>query len=314
MGSQKVYVVINPGAGQDRPVLAILNRAFRSAQLDWDVGVTKADGDAARLASAAIEAGYDIVAAVGGDGTVMEVAGSLAGTGTSLAILPAGTANVMSVELGIPGDLTLATALLIGEHDIRAIDVGRLGDRNFILRIGIGLEAVMVEGAQRELKDRVGVLAYGVSAVQALREPLVSRYQIALDGEVVDAVGVACVIANVGSVGQGQLSLLPDIVVDDGYLDVLVLERADLGSLLSVASSVIRGIGAEQTLLHWQAREVTVVADPPQPIQVDGEIIDPGPISAAIVPGALNVIVPHAAQLADPGLLAMSDQLVQPAN
>ena len=77
-----------------------------------------------------------------------------------------------------------------------------------------------------------------------------------------------------------------------------------------MASSVIRGIGAEQTLLHWRAREVTVVADPPQHIQVDGEMIEPGPINASIDPGALKVIVPPASQLADPGLLAMSDQPV----
>jgi diacylglycerol kinase (ATP) len=292
MAVKRVYVVINPAAGQDRPVLAILNRAFRAAELDWDIGITKVDGDAGRLALAAAEAGYDIVAALGGDGTVMDVAGSLAGTETPLAILPGGTANVMSVELGVPNDLALATELLTGEHQVRAIDVGRLNNRKFLLRVGMGLEASMVEGAERELKDRVGVLAYGVSAVQALREPMVSHYQIVLDGDIVEAQGVTCFIANVGSLGQGQFTLSPDIAVDDGLLDVVVLERADFASLLSVASSVLRGIPAEQGLLHWQAREITVIADPPQPIQVDGEIMEPGPISARIDPSALKVIVP----------------------
>ena len=292
MDVRRVYVVINPAAGQDRPVLAILNRAFRAAEVDWDIGITKAEGDAARLAKAAVEAGYDVVAALGGDGTVMEVAESLAGTETPLGILPGGTANVMSVELGVPNDLTLATSIITGDHEIRALDIGRLGERKFLLRVGIGLEAVMVARAERELKDRVGVLAYGVSAVQALREPLVSNYQIAIDGNVVEATGVSCVIANVGSLGQGQFTLSPDIVADDGLLDVVVLERADFVSLISVATSVLRGLPVEQGLLHWQAREVTVIAEPPQPIQVDGEIIEPGPISARVEPSALKVIVP----------------------
>jgi diacylglycerol kinase (ATP) len=292
MNVRRVYVVINPAAGQDRPVLAILNRAFRAAEVDWDIGITKIDGDAAKLAQAAVESGYDVVAALGGDGTVMEVAGSLAGSETPLAILPGGTANVMSVELGLPNDLTFATSLITGEHQIRAIDVGRLGERKFLLRIGIGLEAVMVGRAERDLKDRVGVLAYGVSAVQALREPMVSNYQIAIDGKLVEAAGVSCVVANVGSLGQGQFTLSPDIAVDDGLLDVVVLERADFVSLISVASSVLRGLPVEQGLLHWQAREITVIAEPPQPIQVDGEIIEPGPITARIDPSALKVIVP----------------------
>jgi YegS/Rv2252/BmrU family lipid kinase len=288
---KRVYVVINPDAGQDHPILATLNRAFRAADLDWDIGITKADGDAGRLAQAAVQAGYDVVAALGGDGTVADVASSLAGSQTPLAILPGGTANVMAVELGVPHDLALAMTLLTGEHRVRNIDVGRLRDRKFLLRVGLGLEASMVEGAERELKDRVGVLAYGVSAVQALREPVLSTYRIVLDGDVVEATGVGCVIANVGSLGQGQLTLSPDILVDDGLLDVVVLERADLASLLSLASSVLRGVPVEG-LLHWQAREVTVMADPPQPIQVDGEIIEPGPISAWIDPSALKVIVP----------------------
>jgi diacylglycerol kinase (ATP) len=309
---KRVYVVINPAAGQDRPVLAILNRAFGGADLDWDIGITKAQGDAARLARSACEAGYDTIAALGGDGTVMEVASSLVGRETPLAILPGGTANVMSVELGVPSDLTLATSLITGPHEIRAIDVGHLQDRNFLLRVGLGLEAAMVQGAERELKDRVGVLAYGVSAVQALREPTLSHYQIVLDGEIVEINGVGCVIANVGSVGQGQFSILPDISVDDGLLDVIVFERADLASVLSVATSMIRGIPAEQGVQRWKAREVTVLADPEQPIQVDGEIIEPGPISVWVEPGALRVIVPALALPLGEDPLVGSETLARP--
>ncbi|MFN0074499.1 MAG: diacylglycerol/lipid kinase family protein [Chloroflexota bacterium] len=295
MSTTRIYVIINPASGQDKPVLAILNRAFQGTDITWEIGVTKAEGDAERLAREAVAEQYDIVAVFGGDGSVMAVAASLVGTDVPLAILPGGTANVMSVELGIPGDLAMAAALMAEEHAIRRIDVGQIGERYFLLRVGLGLEAAMIEGAERELKDRVGVLAYGVSAVQALREPQLSQYHLTLDGQIVEAAGVGCIIANVGSLGQGNLSLLPDIAVDDGLLDVIVLERIDFTSLLTVASSVIRGTPAEQALLHWKAREITVLADPPQPIQVDGEMLPHGQLSIRIHPAALSVIVPLAA-------------------
>jgi diacylglycerol kinase family enzyme len=50
----------------------------------------------------------------------------------------------------------------------------------------------MVEGADRELKDRLGVLAYGLSALQALADPIVARYRLRMDDieEQSDGVGL----------------------------------------------------------------------------------------------------------------------------
>lgn len=46
---------------------------------------------------------------------------------------------------------------------------------------------------------------------------------------------------------------------------------------------------------HWQARRIRIEVDPPQPVQVDGEMVDDTPISAEVLPGALKVIVPKSA-------------------
>src|SRR5688572_14012985 len=121
--SKRVHVIINPAAGQDRPVLGILNKAFKDAEIDWDVFITKEAGDARRFAEEAVAAKADVVAVYGGDGTVMEVANGVKNTGVPLAIFPGGTANVMSVELGIPSDLAEACALVCSDnHDIRVVD------------------------------------------------------------------------------------------------------------------------------------------------------------------------------------------------
>jgi len=166
---KRVHIVVNPASGQDRPFLNIFNNAFGPAEIDWELKVTKAAGDARQYAQQAATDGIDLVVAYGGDGTVMEVASGLIGTQTPLAIFPGGTANVMSVELGIPGDLAQAAALISGsDHEIRPVDMGQISDQNFILRAGIGFEADLVQGARRDLKDRIGNLAYVISALQAL--------------------------------------------------------------------------------------------------------------------------------------------------
>ena len=104
----KIHVVINPAAGQDEPILNVLNDVFHPAGVDWDISLTHKSGDATRLAAEAAALGVDLVAAYGGDGTQMEVANGLLGTGVPQAILPGGTGNAMAHDLGIGIKLQVA--------------------------------------------------------------------------------------------------------------------------------------------------------------------------------------------------------------
>jgi len=297
-----IHVIVNPASGQDRPVLAILNSVFHPAGVDWDVFVTKQAGDARRLAREAVEAGVDVVGVYGGDGTVMEVVSGMVGTNTPLAIFPGGTGNVASFELGIPGDLAEACALVCTDDtDIRQVDLGQVGDTYFILSAGVGLPTSMMQAVDREAKDRLGMVAYLAAGLQAFREPLSARYHLTLDGKSVETEGITCLIANSGAIGQLGLKFVQAVDVSDGLLDVIVIRQGDLGSLLSVAASVITGADNAQPLQHWQARDITLVTDPPQAVQVDGEVMGQTPLHVKVVPGAARIIVPRpAAEVARP--------------
>jgi YegS/Rv2252/BmrU family lipid kinase len=286
-------VIVNPASGQPQPVLHTINNVFRPAGIDWDVFITKRNGDARRLASEAVDSGADIVAVYGGDGTVMGVASGLIGCDVPLAILPGGTANVMSVELGIPGDLTEACQVICSKHTtVRGVDVGQVGERHFLLRASTGMEAERVKGADRELKDRFGSLAYAISALQQDWRKTYA-FRLTLDGKRVDTEGLTCIIANSGSIGRPGLSLIPTISVSDGLLDVIVVRDGDLSSLLSIAANVIKQSEASEVIQHWQVKEVIVETDQPQTVQADGEIWNDTPIHATVLPHAAHILVPE---------------------
>jgi diacylglycerol kinase (ATP) len=290
---KRVHAVINPGAGQDQPILKLLNAVFRKNGIDWDISITKSSGDGRRLAQQAARSGVDLLLVNGGDGTVMECASGLIGTSIPLVILPGGTANVMAHELGVPFDLKEAITLAVNPHaGVRPIDMAQIGDEHFLLRAGMGFEAAMVEGADRELKDRVGLLAYGISALQALADPPIARYRLYLDGTIQEAEGLACIVANSGHLGAGGLVLSPKIDISDGLLDVLVITRADLPSLVSLLASVVGGDPEPPVLEHWQVRKVRVESDPPQTVQIDGEILAKTPVTIQVMPKAVKVLVP----------------------
>jgi YegS/Rv2252/BmrU family lipid kinase len=292
---KRVQVIVNPAAGKDTPILGILNKVFSEAEVDWDVYVTKGPGDAHRFAREAVSAGVDVVAVNGGDGTLMEVASGLMDTNIPMAILPGGTANVMSIELAIPSDIAEACALVTADDlgTVRPVDMGLVGKHTFMLRVGMGLEAAMVQGADRDMKSRVGSLAYVLSALQAFNNPQLARYLLTLDGKEIEVEGITCMVANSGNLGSPGLRMAPNIDVSDGLLDVIVIRRGDLGALLSVAASVVAGNENAEPLQHWQARNIRVVAAPVQPVQVDGEMLTQTPVEVKVLPQILKVIVPR---------------------
>src|SRR5688572_30650269 len=202
---KKLQVIINPAAGVGRPILQALNNGFKDSAIEWDASITHKAGDAERLAKKAIEEGADIIGVHGGDGSVMEVASALRGTETPLAIFPGGTANVMSVELGIPSDAIEASIDFIakGNYTTRLIDMGKVNDRLFLLRVGIGLEADMMKSADQEVKNRYGILAYAFSALNEIRNLTPTNYRVRVDGELHEAEGISCMIANSGNVAIG---------------------------------------------------------------------------------------------------------------
>jgi len=293
---RRVHVIINPTSGQPKPVLYTLNTVFREAGVQWEVSVTHASGDACRAAKAAAAAeGVDVVAVYGGDGTVLEAATGLVGTSTPLAILPGGTANLLAVELGIPLDLEAAATIACNpDSPVREVDMGQSGERWFIQRLSIGLDAAKVQVATRELKQRYGRLAYALGWLQAARETPVAHYTLLLDGQEVACEGVTCHITNSGSIGVPGLVLLPDIRVSDGLLDVLVIRDTRIGTALSLARLAAGQPSDPEAFHHWQVREVSVTAQPPQRVQADGEMWEETPTTVQVVPGAVSILTPGA--------------------
>lgn len=299
--SKRVQIVANPASGQPRPILHTVNSVFREADIEWDVSITRRGGDAYRYTQEALTEGVDVVAAFGGDGTVLEAASAMvhAQAPVPLAILPGGTANVAAIELGIPRDLTEACQVIANSSStVRAIDVGQvsspgLGERVFLLRADLGFTAEVVMGASRELKDQYGQLAYTVSALQRLRELPMAHYCLTLDGQQVEVDGVVCRVDNAASLGIAGLSYAPGIDIADGLLDVVVLNRMVLDGLFAMAAQMPGGEAYGEGLYHWQVREATIEADPPQHIAGDGEVWGQTPFGVRVLPQAVAFLAPE---------------------
>ncbi len=239
----------------------------------------------------AIESKVDVVFVCGGDGTVRACAGELAGTDVALAVLPSGTGNLLATNLGLPGDLEAGVAAAIGPGR-RRIDVGAVERGCFTVMAGMGFDAAMMDATPDATKRRLGWPAYVLGGLRRLSDRPV-RVRIRLDGgPALRRRARSVLVANVGRLAGG-IPLLPDALPDDGVLDVAVLSPRRLVDWLVLGWSLVRHRPSPAHVETFRARRVEVLAERPQPREMDGDLIDPAPLLRVVVrPAALLLCVP----------------------
>ncbi|HEY9293750.1 MAG TPA: diacylglycerol kinase family protein [Microlunatus sp.] len=186
---------------------------------------TRVDDPGREMTRRAIESGADLVIAAGGDGTVRVIASELEGTGIPFGVIPAGTGNLLAKNLGIPLDSRAAIDVALSGQN-RPIDIVRVtidDDRvdHFVVMAGIGIDAVILQETNPDLKRAVGSAAYFVSAARNANHPALHAAITVDDGEPIRRRAHVLVLGNVGFL-QGNIPLIPDAKPDDGLLDLLI--------------------------------------------------------------------------------------------
>lgn len=287
-----LVVVLNPSTGRyTADGLAALLRRELDAHYDIRLLETHPGSDV----TAAIDALADDAAAVlacGGDGTVNAVAAALVGRDTPLAILPAGTANIIANGLGIPGDPLAICEMLRGESLTVAIDVAQVGDRYILHMGGAGYDAHLMTMTSRAYKRGFGLSAYLLFGARGLLDQPIVEFTIRIDNRIIRDRGWMALIANGGDIAFRGMRIGPNISSSDGMLDlVLFTAPSPLDAVVSFMSIASRRYRSPY-LRYERGRQIEVHADPPLPVEFDGDPAGTTPFIAEIVPLALNVLIP----------------------
>ena len=109
-----MLIIVNPYATTVSDRLRNLVVYALQGRYEVEAVATEAQNHATEIGREAVDGGYDVVVAFGGDGTLNEVANGLAGTDMPVSVLPGGSTNVVCRTLGIPNDVVDATEHLLG--------------------------------------------------------------------------------------------------------------------------------------------------------------------------------------------------------
>jgi diacylglycerol kinase family enzyme len=116
--------------------------------------------------------------------------------------------------------------------------------------------------------------------------------RVAVDTETREAV-MDDVIVAVGRYLAGGMKITPDAEPDDGLFDVLLIGDVTKTELVRVMPKLYRGTHLPHPKGEvLRGASVTIDADEPMPIQLDGEQPGTTPVSFEIVPNAVRLRVP----------------------
>lgn len=285
--------IINPKSGNGTAAKKWPGYAGNPAVTEWQW--TDAPGHARRLASEAADSGFESVVAVGGDGTVNEVIDGILETPLearpSLGILPGGTGDDFARSLGCPLDWNDALASICA-GGTRMVDIGSatggFGIRAFGIAAFVGAATQMASDANERGKVARGIWGYLPFLARAAR----FRSVVGVDTDSGSWRGPALsvLVANAPR-GGGGIHVCPPAALDDGLLDVVVVEAIPLLHVVRVLIALARGRHLNLPFVHhWKCRTATLSGENVA-LALDGEIVGELPVELSVLPGALRVIV-----------------------
>jgi diacylglycerol kinase family enzyme/membrane-associated phospholipid phosphatase len=269
----------------------------------WDRALwleTTTEDPGRAMTEQALREGVDLVLGAGGDGTIRVICSGLAGTGIPFGLIPAGTGNLLARNMGIPLDEAAALDVAFDGVD-KALDLVQVSvdggqPDHFAVMAGIGIDAVIMEGTDPNLKRAVGSAAYFLSAARNANHPALQATITMDEEQPIKRKAHIVVIGNVGFL-QANIQLIPDARADDGLLDVLVASPRSIRDWARIATQVLaRRRRLDAPIDRLTGRKVTITVDNPDQFQLDGDTVGECiTMTAEVRPLALTMRVPRTA-------------------
>ena len=298
--SKRIIVAVNPSAsfGATKAVGPALVTTLRGLGHDVTMLVEADYQSLLDTARKAVASKPDAFVVVGGDGMVNLGTNLVAGTKVPLGIVPSGTGNDMARALGIPFD-NVEKAIEVLEEALsrppRIIDAGVITDadgnsRWFGCMVSAGFDSVVNERANT-MNHPKGKSRYTIAMLLELIGLKPIPYRITLDGTAQETSGMLVSVGNGESLGGG-MRVTPEAKVDDGLLDVLVVQPLTRIQFMRIFPKVFAGTHIRDSRVNvTRAKKIRLESDVAV-AYTDGERFGPLPVDIEVRPGALRVLSP----------------------
>ncbi len=281
----KVLYILNPNSNGGKAAnleKMLINWEYPSDAYIEVIKTTK-PGDA-RVFAEENASKYDVVCAVGGDGTLNEVANGLYNAGTGiLGIIPSGTGNDFLKGIGRSNNPEGAMPSIFSGKT-RKIDCGFAGEHFFLNIASIGLDAAIAKETETIKRYVRNKSAYYLSLIKTLftykdinyeKNVLLNGMNSNEENKYIKKDGNLLLFAvGIGKYYGGGFPILPQAVMDDGYLDTCMVDNINRLVLLGVFPSIFTASHAKHkkyvTMEHLKECDIFIKED--FLLNVDGDL------------------------------------------
>lgn len=293
----------NPGAGDEEHLKSDLVQAIENEGFGCIYFSVKKDDNWTKQLDRA-----DFAIVAGGDGTVRRVAKELIkrtwlDKKIPLAVLPMGTANNLALALGIDSTVKYKSHIKKWKKSIhQQFDVGILknaGGIDFFLEgTGFGLFPNLIQQMDNimdsdteKAKDELN-LAFETLHTLILNSPA-ENYWLKTDTDTYEGRCILLEIMNIPSIGP-NLILAPDAVINDGLLDVVLVEEDQREDFAAYIKKLTKGKTANFQFKTFKTKSLSIDYDGAY-MHVDDELVLPlkGPMTIEAREDVLEFLIPR---------------------
>jgi diacylglycerol kinase (ATP) len=235
----------------------------------------------------------DGLVVVGGDGMFHLAVNAVATTGVPVGLVAAGTGNDSARALGLPiHDVKAAVAQIVEKiKNPRVVDLISSVSQNKTFysfgAVSAGFDALVNKRANMWNWIK-GPVKYRFAMYRELMAFKPIPYRLVIDGVEREFEANLCTITNSPSYGGG-LYVTPDASVNDGVLDLLILNSVSRMELIKIFPTVYEGKHVTHPAVEIIRAKTIEIHSAGMPAYSDGEHVGESPVICKVLPGALKV-------------------------
>lgn len=272
---RRLLFLLNPRAGvkQNKSLPEMIQQRCAGAGVAYIIDHTRADGDYTVMKEKIITEKITDVIIAGGDGTVSAVTTDLRDMPVNFGIIPRGSGNGLAFAAGIPKDPGKALDVIFNGK-ANAVDAFLINDHFSCMLSGLGFDAQVAHDfdgqtkrgfwkyAQLTLKNLAGIKPYSFRLRSKETDISLKAYFIS--------------IANSNQFGN-QFTIAPKASLNDGWLDIVAVEKRNLLSVLVKVLWHVRygtftiDFKKRYGITYFQTKELVIENPELAPFHVDGD-------------------------------------------